>query len=438
VDFIGSEESYPGYTIVQGEIDEQEVMQNFNPHVTFGNMGRAMMTLFNMATLNEWSEIVRPVMLVQPFMAFFFLLYAIFVCFGVMNVIIGMIVDAVMQNARALEREVEQSKKKDKLALLTELKEIIFNLDDDGDQQVDREELENHMASDPRLRQVLSKIALPIGCSGAEFFSMLDNDGDGHLEPHEFISNLYRLINCGGFQQTCMMLMGLNDIKFALNESSEKLNRLSAAMSSLTGKVDHEFQLHTPMNGSRMSPKSDMTQRSRVSAANLAFQDVDAVDIRPGSAVTRACDEEKGFVQPYEEEMCSILNSVSAKVGAHVQSQVRQELFAQLDMLRKKVLDTDRCEDCGKGSWEPLQSNDHFHHSVAAPNSDRQVSSVNHRVSPTSKTAVLTSPKPLAPVEPKSEEEGHDEVHPFEVLSTEDSAKDLEPPSPDDLCLLDK
>ena len=56
----------------------------------------------------EWTEIVRPVLLKQPKMAFFFLAFSMVAAFGIMNVVIGMICDNVMQNSRALEDESEQ------------------------------------------------------------------------------------------------------------------------------------------------------------------------------------------------------------------------------------------------------------------------------------------------------------------------------------------
>merc|ERR1719359_1709558 len=108
-------------------------MANFNPHITFGNMRCAMVTLFNIAILAEWTEIVRPVMLRQPLMVLFFIAFSIFVCFGVMNVIIGMIVDSVIQNARSLERELEEATRKEKVNVLTQLKDMIFQVDESGD-----------------------------------------------------------------------------------------------------------------------------------------------------------------------------------------------------------------------------------------------------------------------------------------------------------------
>merc|ERR1719199_1932026 len=115
VQYIGHEGKtlYPGYSEVTEEIDQQEVMQNFNPWIAFGSMPAAMVTLFNVAILAEWTEIVRPVFLKQPGMAVFFIIFSVFVCFGVMNVIIGMIVDSVISNARILEKELEHAKKQE-------------------------------------------------------------------------------------------------------------------------------------------------------------------------------------------------------------------------------------------------------------------------------------------------------------------------------------
>lgn len=77
----GTEKMYPGYTEVRDEIDEQEIMQNFNPYLCFGSMTRSMFTLFNMAILAEWAEVVRPIKERQPLYMAFFLLFVMFTTF---------------------------------------------------------------------------------------------------------------------------------------------------------------------------------------------------------------------------------------------------------------------------------------------------------------------------------------------------------------------
>lgn len=62
----------------------------------FGNIGESMYTLFQVMTLEGWSqEIVRPVMDVYPYAWLFFIPFIVITSFAVLNLFIGIIVDAM-------------------------------------------------------------------------------------------------------------------------------------------------------------------------------------------------------------------------------------------------------------------------------------------------------------------------------------------------------
>ena len=71
---------YPGYTSLEAEMDDSDVIASFNPYMSFGSMGRSMLTLFNIAILAEWEEEVRPISVKQPQMMAFFIFFVLFVC----------------------------------------------------------------------------------------------------------------------------------------------------------------------------------------------------------------------------------------------------------------------------------------------------------------------------------------------------------------------
>jgi voltage-gated sodium channel len=62
----------------------------------FGNLGRSMYTLFQIMTLESWSMgIVRPVMDMYPYAWIFFIPFITVTTFTVLNLFIGIIVDAI-------------------------------------------------------------------------------------------------------------------------------------------------------------------------------------------------------------------------------------------------------------------------------------------------------------------------------------------------------
>ena len=78
----------------------------------FGNLGRSMYTLFQVMTLESWSMgIVRPVMEEYPYAWIFFIPFIAVTTFTVLNLFIGIIVDAI-----ATVKEQDESSRKHQLS----------------------------------------------------------------------------------------------------------------------------------------------------------------------------------------------------------------------------------------------------------------------------------------------------------------------------------
>jgi voltage-gated sodium channel len=88
----------------------------------FGTLGRSMYSLFQIMTLESWSMgIVRPVMEQHPYAWAFFIPFILITTFAILNLFIGIIVDA-MQTQHLAENKADQSKAHDERgAILTEL-----------------------------------------------------------------------------------------------------------------------------------------------------------------------------------------------------------------------------------------------------------------------------------------------------------------------------
>lgn len=80
----------------------------------FGTLGQSMYTLFQVMTLESWSMgIARPIMEIHPYAWIFFVIYILIVTFIMVNLFIGLIVDAIF----TIKGEQQEEKSK-------ELKEI--------------------------------------------------------------------------------------------------------------------------------------------------------------------------------------------------------------------------------------------------------------------------------------------------------------------------
>ena len=76
---------------------------------SFGDVSTAFMSLFEIATLDDWGEIAGPAMEARPFAWFYFLTFIIIASFVVINIIVGIIVDAMETNSDTEEARDERN-----------------------------------------------------------------------------------------------------------------------------------------------------------------------------------------------------------------------------------------------------------------------------------------------------------------------------------------
>lgn len=227
---------YPGYTQDRDEWDNTENMQEFNPDEAFGNMPRAMFTLFNLAIQAEWPEIVRPILIKQPHLVPVFIIYMMFVPFCVMNVIIGLIIESVMSNVSNMQRESAELERERKLRTLGQIEATVLHLDDNGDGMIDFEELAKRFSGE-QMQTLLDQIALPRGMSCSEVLRMLDNDGDGALQVEEFVKAFFRLVDNDEFQRSCMVQLGMNEMKCKIVQLESAIFLRLDALDASVGRI---------------------------------------------------------------------------------------------------------------------------------------------------------------------------------------------------------
>lgn len=91
----------------------------------FGNIAASAYSLFQIMTLESWSMgIVRPVMNVYPLAWMFFLPFILTTSFTVLNLFIGIVVDAMQQQHEEDREEVEQESRDERAEILAEIKAL--------------------------------------------------------------------------------------------------------------------------------------------------------------------------------------------------------------------------------------------------------------------------------------------------------------------------
>eukprot|EP00747_Dinoflagellata_sp_TGD_P037154 gnl/TRDRNA2_/TRDRNA2_138905_c0_seq1.p1 gnl/TRDRNA2_/TRDRNA2_138905_c0~~gnl/TRDRNA2_/TRDRNA2_138905_c0_seq1.p1 ORF type:complete len:519 (+),score=91.18 gnl/TRDRNA2_/TRDRNA2_138905_c0_seq1:114-1559(+) len=178
----------------------------------FGTMSNAMLTLFSVAILTEWAEVVRPVWAFQPYFVLVFVIFVLFTTLGILNVIVGVIVERTSEAAKQeTDKEVRQ---KHELQMLhvKNLCDVMTELDDNCDGLITLHEITNEENADV-LKGILDTLDLPAGWSAKELHMMLDEDGAGVLSSAEFLEGMFRLVFSSDFHRVCLDRLSLNLIK---------------------------------------------------------------------------------------------------------------------------------------------------------------------------------------------------------------------------------
>ena len=96
----------------------------------FGNIGKAMYTLFQVMTLESWSMgISRPVMEVYSFAWAYFVPFVLLSSFIVMNVVVGIVVNAISEVTADTAKEEEEEKTVSNKELVSEIHSLKEQLD---------------------------------------------------------------------------------------------------------------------------------------------------------------------------------------------------------------------------------------------------------------------------------------------------------------------
>lgn len=79
----------------------------------FGNLGSTMYTLFQVMTLESWSEgVSRPVMEFYPWASAYFVSFVIISAFVMINVVVGIVVGTIDESQKELDAELEAEERK--------------------------------------------------------------------------------------------------------------------------------------------------------------------------------------------------------------------------------------------------------------------------------------------------------------------------------------
>jgi len=144
----------------------------------FGTVPASMYTLFQMLTLESWADgVARHVVSNQPVLALFFLIFLLITTFGLLNLVVGVIVENTLTAAANNEEKIKKQQEKDRARTLEYLREIFEMADEDRSGTLELEEFQSAL-EDPEVLKKLRMVDLPVQEAEA-LFTVLDADGSG-------------------------------------------------------------------------------------------------------------------------------------------------------------------------------------------------------------------------------------------------------------------
>lgn len=186
---------------------------SFNTDQLFGGIVRTMVTLFNISLLNnDWDTVGRAVVERQPHLIPFFLIFIVFTTFGVMNVIIGVIVDNTMEAAKSNTDALEKLQTARHLEFVERVRKACFLFDADGSGEITRKELSRGLRSGDVAEALQQIPCCPLSMSDDEFFDIVDCGGQGKITERTFMKSLVRCMEQSPKQSLAALQLSLNGI----------------------------------------------------------------------------------------------------------------------------------------------------------------------------------------------------------------------------------
>jgi len=213
----------------------------------FGSIPRSMFSLFQIITLDNWcDEIVRPVAEKQPIVGIFFVFYVFASSFGMINVVVGIIVENTLSTARLREIDEATVKERENSKIFNELREIFRQSDSEHNDSISLAEFSATFQS-TNIRKKFQKLGLSVNDTG-EIFKLMDPTNKGHIYVDEFLSSCSMLIGgASASKNVAQIAMQIDTLGRRIDMLDNELIGMETSIDNLRGTTQHFFSITLPL-----------------------------------------------------------------------------------------------------------------------------------------------------------------------------------------------
>lgn len=258
VEIVGKAETvYPGF-------DKTVAIQNFNNYEYFGSISRAILSLISITFLAEWN-VIRPLWESQWPVTLVLMIFIFITSFGIVNVIIGVIVERITVSMQQTQIEEAERQKRSTMFKFETVADELFGETKEADwgeeelpfaREVSRQDM-RHIAGRADILDLLQHVDFPAGFTFDDLFTMLNVDGVGDVRKQEFLTGMQRLVFSNKFQRTCISHLSLGQVKELiqmfwsdqeqqLGHIRRELSELRSCTTQVLAAVKAQADSHTP------------------------------------------------------------------------------------------------------------------------------------------------------------------------------------------------
>lgn len=217
-----------------------EMWFDSEPYV--GSIFKGMYSLFQVITFDNWSEgFVRPLVALRADMVLVLSLLIVWCSFGILNVIVGVIVERTLCVAQDNEDNVMKKIEECELALISQIALEFVKADTSSDDQLSNEEFKEAL-NEPRLKNKLALLDIPHH-EVEEIFYILDTDHSGTISCEEFVHGLQRIKGQAQGKELVMLCSCVNRAIRRVEALKNRTTRLNRTADQVLGRLDSMWQL---------------------------------------------------------------------------------------------------------------------------------------------------------------------------------------------------
>lgn len=210
----------------------------FEDPMTFESIPRAMLTLFSISIIAEWTDVIWPVVQAHPWSPLFFIVFICIGTFGLLNQLVAQITQTTLRIQSYYEREDENKRQRNSIDRARDMSRLLF--DEAVDDCLTHQEMlklaedEGEKGGGIRFAESQVHLGLPANFKLWDCVRLFDRDSSGTISKQEFEDGLKDLIFADESMRSMMTHFALADIKkqqVDLKEFiTERFHRLRAAL----------------------------------------------------------------------------------------------------------------------------------------------------------------------------------------------------------------